>query len=238
MNINAQKNGAEATIATTPDEIAQDFVKFAVQSGVLRFGEFKTKAGRMSPYFFNSALFDDGAKLARLAEFYARRLVVSACEFDMLFGPAYKGITLAAACAVELARMGRNTSFAFNRKEVKSHGECGVLVGAPVRGRVVIVDDVITDGASKRESVDMIRAASATPVAVLIALDRMERGGPDVSLSAHSAVEEFELSYGLPVISIATLTDLLHYLQTTADAGLNAYYAHVSAYRQKYGVSQ
>ena len=133
------------------DALAQDFVKFAVGAGVLRFGEFRTKAGRLSPYFFNSALFDDGAKLARLAEFYARRLLASGLAFDMLFGPAYKGITLAAASAVELARLGRNVPFAFNRKEAKAHGEGGTLVGAPVHGRVVIVDDVITDGASKRE---------------------------------------------------------------------------------------
>jgi orotate phosphoribosyltransferase len=218
------------------DDLAQDFVKFAVEAGVLRFGEFKTKAGRLSPYFFNSALFDDGAKLARLGEFYARRLVASGCEFDMLFGPAYKGITLAAATAVELSRLGRNVAFAFNRKEAKAHGEGGMLVGAPVKGRVVIVDDVITDGASKRESVDMIRAGGGVPAAVLIALDRMERGGTDDNLSAHSAVEDFERDYGLPVISIATLTDLLQYLRSNADPALNACFARVGAYRERYGV--
>jgi orotate phosphoribosyltransferase len=218
------------------DGLAQDFVKFAVEAGVLRFGEFKTKAGRLSPYFFNSALFDDGAKLARLAEFYARRLIASGCRFDMLFGPAYKGITLAAASAVELARLGHNVPFAFNRKEAKAHGEGGTLVGAALRGRVVIVDDVITDGASKRESVDMIRAAGGEPAAVLIALDRMERGGSDDKLSAHSAVEDFERDYGLPVIAIATLTDLLHYLQSNADGALSAHFARVAAYRERYGV--
>ena len=218
------------------DTLAQDFVKFAVESGVLRFGEFKTKAGRLSPYFFNSALFDDGAKLARLAEFYARRLLASGVAFDMLFGPAYKGITLAAASAVALAQLGRNVPFAFNRKETKSHGEGGTLVGAAMRGRIVVIDDVITDGASKRESVDMIRAAGAEPAAVLIALDRMERGGSDDNLSAHSAVEDFERDYGMPVVAIATLADLLRYLQTSADPQLSAHFPAVAAYRQRYGV--
>ncbi|MES2101481.1 MAG: orotate phosphoribosyltransferase [Pseudomonadota bacterium] len=220
----------------TDDALAQDFVKFAVEAGVLRFGEFRTKAGRLSPYFFNSALFDDGAKLARLAEFYARRLLASGCEFDMLFGPAYKGITLAAASAVALAGLGRNVPFAFNRKEAKAHGEGGTLVGAPIAGRVVIVDDVITDGASKRESVDLLRAAGGEPAAVLIALDRMERGGSDDKLSARSAVEDFEQDYGLPVISVATLDDLLKYLQSNADAALVAHFARVAAYRERYGV--
>jgi orotate phosphoribosyltransferase len=218
------------------DALAQDFVKFAVESGVLRFGEFKTKAGRLSPYFFNSALFDDGAKLARLAEFYARRLLASGLGFDMLFGPAYKGITLASATALVLAQLGRNVPFAFNRKEAKAHGEGGMLVGAPMRGRVVVIDDVITDGASKRESVEMIRAAGAEPVGVLIALDRMERGGPDDQLSAHSAVEDFEREYRMPVVAIATLSDLLQYLQATADPQLSACFAGVAAYRQRYGV--
>ena len=224
------------TTSASHDALAQDFVKFAVESGVLRFGEFKTKAGRLSPYFFNSALFDDGAKLARLAEFYARRLLASGCECDMLFGPAYKGITLAAASAVALAGLGRNVPFAFNRKEAKAHGEGGTLVGAPVAGRVVIVDDVITDGASKRESVEMLRAAGGQATAVLIALDRMERGGTDDNLSVHSAVEDFERDYGLPVISIATLADLLQYLQTNADPALKAHFARVVAYRERYGV--
>ena len=218
------------------DTLARDFVKFAVEAGVLRFGEFRTKAGRLSPYFFNSALFDDGVKLARLAEFYARRLLASGCRFDMLFGPAYKGITLAAASAVELARLGRNVAFAYNRKEAKAHGEGGTLVGAALRGRVVIVDDVITDGASKRESVELIRAAGAEPAAVLIALDRMERGGADDNLSTHSAVEDFERDYRLPVIAIATLRDLLQYLQSNADPALSAHVARVGAYRERYGV--
>jgi orotate phosphoribosyltransferase len=234
---------AAATTNST-DQLALEFVQFSVEAGVLRFGEFKTKAGRLSPYFFNSGLFDDGAKLGRLGEFYARRLLASGVAFDMLFGPAYKGITLAAATAVELARLGRNTPYAHNRKEAKQHGEGGLMVGAPLQGRVVIIDDVITDGASKRESVDMIRAAGAQPVAVLIALDRMERAGnpPDVSncsggqLSEHSAVENFTRDYGMPVVTIATVMDLLQYLRFSGDTALTAHVAAVMAYRDRYGV--
>jgi orotate phosphoribosyltransferase len=225
--------------APTTDALALEFVQFAVEAGVLRFGEFKTKAGRLSPYFFNAGLFDDGAKLGRVAQFYARRLLASqesGLEFDMLFGPAYKGITLAAAVAIELARLGRNVPFAYNRKEAKDHGEGGTLVGAPLRGRVVIVDDVITDGASKRESVQMIRAAGAEPAAVLIALDRMERGGSEGQLAVRSAVEEFTLAFGMPVLSIATLADLLHYLHASNDATLGGFRQAVSAYRDRYGV--
>ena len=218
------------------DPVAQEFVRFAVASGVLRFGEFRTKAGRQSPYFFNAGLFDDGAKLGRLGEFYARRLLASGVGFDMLFGPAYKGITLAASIAIALAREGRNVPFAFNRKEAKDHGEGGLLVGAPLRGRVVIVDDVITDGASKRESVEIIRAAGAEPAAVLIALDRMERGGTDDNLSPHSAVEDFTRAYGVPVLAVATLADLLQYLDGGADPALAAHRPAVAAYRQRYGI--
>jgi orotate phosphoribosyltransferase len=221
---------------TAADNLAKDFVSFSVEAGVLRFGEFKTKAGRLSPYFFNSGLFDDGAKLGRLAEFYARRLLASGVEFDMLFGPAYKGITLASATAVALAGLGRNVPFCHNRKEAKDHGEGGLMVGAPLKGRVVIIDDVITDGASKRESVDMIRAAGAEPVSVLIAMDRMERKGSDDNLSARSSVEEFEAAYGMPVLAIATLADLLQYLQTNDDPALRSHLARVTAYRDRYGV--
>ena len=221
---------------TSQQALAQEFVKFAVDAGVLRFGEFTTKAGRLSPYFFNSALFDDGAKLMRLAQFYAQRLQASAVGFDMLFGPAYKGITLAAATAVELARSGRNVPFAYNRKEAKSHGEGGSVVGAALAGRVVVIDDVITDGASKRESVEIIQQAGARPVAVLIALDRMERGGADDQLSAASAVEDFERIHGLPVLSIATLADLLQYLGSACDPALAAHRETVAAYRRRYGV--
>jgi len=218
------------------DALAQDFVRFSVEAGVLRFGEFKTKAGRLSPYFFNSGLFDDGAKLSRLAEFYARRLLASGIEFDMLFGPAYKGITLAAATAVELARLGRNVPYAYNRKEAKDHGEGGTLVGAPVAGKVLIVDDVISAGTSVRESIAMIEAAGATPCAVAIALDRQEmatEGGHDVAWSATQFVER---KLGLKVAAVATLKDLLHYLQSNLDPALSAHFARVAAYRERYGV--
>jgi len=225
----------QPTAPVARDALALDFVRFSVESGVLRFGEFKTKAGRLSPYFFNSGLFDDGAKLARLAEFYARRLLASGLEFDMLFGPAYKGITLATATAVALAKLGRNVPFAHNRKEAKGHGEGGLMVGAPLKGRVVIIDDVITDGASKRESVELIRAAGAEPVSVLIAMDRMERGGSDDALSAHSAARAFEREFGMPVLSIATLADLLRYLESHQDPAFGAHHARVAAYRQRYG---
>ena len=220
----------------TSDSLAQDFVRFAVEAGVLRFGDFRTKAGRLSPYFFNSGLFDDGAKLARLAEFYARRLLASGLGFDILYGPAYKGITLAAGTAMALAALGHNVPFCHNRKEAKAHGEGGTLVGAPLRGRTVIVDDVITDGASKRESVQAIRAAGAEPVGVLIALDRMERGGTDDNLSRHSAGEDFTREFGVPVLSIATVLDLLQYLSSTSDPALAAHAPRVAAYREQYGV--
>ncbi len=224
-------------ITKAPDStVAREFVQFAVEAGVLSFGEFKTKAGRLSPYFFNSALFDDGVKLRRLAEFYARRLVVAKVDFDMLFGPAYKGITLAAAVAIEFGQRGRAVPFSYNRKEAKDHGEGGIVVGAPLRGRVVIVDDVITDGASKRESVELIRRERAEPVAVLIALDRMERGGTGANLSTRSAVEDFERDHGLPVIAIATLADLLDYLNSGADPTLEAHAKAVANYRERYGI--
>ena len=221
--------------------LAQDFVKFAVESGVLRFGEFKTKAGRVSPYFFNAGLFDDGAKLGRLAEFYARRLLAARAneglEFDMLFGPAYKGIALAAAVAVELARRGSNLPFAYNRKEAKDHGEGGTLVGAPVRGRVLIIDDVISAGTSVRESIAMIRAAGGTPHAVSIALDRQEKASePGGGEAARSAIQYVERELGLRVAAIAMLSDLLHYLETNADPALRAHHARVGAYRERYGV--
>jgi orotate phosphoribosyltransferase len=223
--------------APAPDStIAHEFVQFAVESGVLRFGEFKTKAGRLSPYFFNSGLFDDGAKLLRLGEFYARRLIASGLAFDMLFGPAYKGITLAAAVAMEFGRRGRALPFAYNRKEAKDHGEGGVVVGAPLRGRTVIVDDVITDGASKRESVELLRREQAEPVAVLIALDRMERGGAGDNPSDRSAVEDFERDYAIPVIPVATVADLLAFLTSHADATLAAHADAIAAYRRRYGI--
>jgi orotate phosphoribosyltransferase len=218
------------------ENLRQQFIAFSVNTGVLRFGEFITKAGRTSPYFFNAGLFHDGATLGRLADFYARTLLDSGIEFDMLFGPAYKGITLASATAVALATHGRNVPFAYNRKEAKDHGEGGTIVGAPLRGRVVIVDDVISAGTSVRESVDMIRAAGATPAAVLIALDRMERSGRDDALSANSAVQEVSAAYGMPVLSIANLNDLLGYISAGSHDGLRQYRDAVAAYRQRYGV--
>lgn len=218
------------------DDLAQEFVRFSLGAGVLRFGEFTTKAGRLSPYFFNAGLFDDGAKLGRLAEFYARRLLASGLPFDMLFGPAYKGITLAAAVAIELARRGRNVPFAYNRKETKDHGEGGTLVGAKVAGRVLIIDDVMSAGTSVRESISMIQLAGGVPSGVLIALDRQERAvddGPDAALSAVQFVTQ---KLGLPVAAIATLGDLLQYLESNADQALGTHLAPVVAYRQRYGV--
>ena len=214
--------------------LRQEFIAFSVQAGVLKFGEFTTKAGRQSPYFFNAGLFHDGATLAKLADFYAQTLLDSGVEFDMLFGPAYKGITLASATSMALAGKGRNTSFAYNRKEAKDHGEGGTLVGAKLTGKVVIIDDVISAGTSVRESVEMIRKAGAEPCAVLIALDRMERGGKDGQMSELSAVQEVSKNYGIPVISIGNLTDLFTYL--SADPSLAQYKDAVAAYRSKYGV--
>ena len=227
-------------VATAPgfDPLAQDFVQFAVECGVLKLGEFKTKAGRLSPYFFNAGLFDDGAKLGRLAEFYAQRLIDSGIEFDMIFGPAYKGIPLGAALAVELARRGRNVPFAYNRKEAKDHGEGGTLVGAPLKGRVLIVDDVMSAGTAARESIALIQAAGATPHAVVIALDRQEmatENGQDVPYSAVQYVRE---RLGLQVCAIAKLDDLLAYLSQHSRSGQDADHQRVLAYRQKYGVSE
>ena len=224
--------------ARTQDALAQEFVQFSVDSGVLRFGEFKTKAGRMSPYFFNSGLFDDGAKLGRLAAFYAQRLLASGIEFDMVFGPAYKGIPLGASVAIELARLGRNVPFAYNRKEAKAHGEGGSLVGAPLKGRVLIVDDVMSAGTAVRESIAIIQAAGATPHAVAIALDRQEMATENGQDVPHSAVQYVRDQLGLQVCAIAELADLLQYLALHAEDGLGAHHARVLAYRQRYGVDQ
>jgi len=216
-------------------DVTLQFIQFALQKQVLRFGEFKTKAGRLSPYFFNAGLFNDGESLMKLGEFYAAAILKSGVRFDMLFGPAYKGITLAASIAIALARQGRNVPYAYNRKEAKDHGEGGTIVGAGLKGKVVIVDDVISAGTSVRESVAMIRAAGAEPAAVLIALDRMERGGKDGVLSPLSAVQEVSQTYGIPVISIASLADLFGYLE--ADPSLAQHKDAVAAYRQQYGVA-
>ncbi|MFO0471988.1 MAG: orotate phosphoribosyltransferase [Pseudomonadota bacterium] len=223
------------TTAADPS-IAQEFVRFAVQTGVLRFGEFRTKAGRSSPYFFDAGRFDDGAKLGRLAEFYARRLAASGLQFDMLFGPAYKGIPLAATLAVALAARGRSAPFSYNRKEAKDHGEGGTLVGARPSGRILIVDDVISAGTSVRESIALLQAAGATPVAVLVSLDRQEQatdGGRDVPWSAMQYVQR---ELGLRPLAIATLEDLLAVLRDSADPALAAHAGPVQAYRERYGV--
>ena len=218
-------------------QLAQDFVQFALDAGVLRFGEFKIKSGRISPYFFNAGLFDDGAKLARLAGFYAERLIASGLEFDMVFGPAYKGIPLGATVAVELARRGRNVPFAYNRKEAKAHGEGGSLVGAPLRGRVLIVDDVMSAGTAVRESIAIIEAAGATPHAVAIALDRQEKATENGADVDYSAVQYVRNQLGLQVTAIATLDDLLQYLTGRADHTLDAHREGVLAYRTRYGAT-
>ena len=221
--------------------LAQEFVQFSLDCGVLRFGEFKTKAGRMSPYFFNAGLFDDGAKLGRLAGFYAKRLVDSGIEFDMIFGPAYKGIPLGAAVAIELARLGRNAPFAYNRKEAKDHGEGGSLVGAPLEGRVLIIDDVMSAGTAARESIAFIKAARATPHAVAIALDRQEMAtetqadGSTLDLP-YSAVQYVREQVGLQVCAIAELSDLLAYLSAQPGNAMGEHLVRVQAYRDRYGV--
>ncbi len=213
-----------------------NFIRFALEAKVLSFGEFKTKAGRLSPYFFNAGGFNDGARLSALGCYYAKALQESNIEFDMLYGPAYKGITLAAATAIALADGGRNVPYAYNRKEAKDHGEGGTLVGAPVKGRVVIVDDVISAGTSVRESVELIRAAGAQPAAVLIALDRMEKSGTATEIGDKSAVQAVEKEFGLPVIAIANLTDLMAFLTASNDTELTNYLPAVKAYREKYGI--
>jgi orotate phosphoribosyltransferase len=207
----------------------QDFIRFAVQKNVLRFGEFKTKAGRLSPYFFNAGLFDDGDSLRSLAQFYAQAILASNIPFDMLFGPAYKGIPLAAGTSIALSEQGRNVPFCYNRKEAKDHGEGGTTVGAKLQGKILIIDDVISAGTSVRESVELIRASGAEPCGVVIALDRMERGNSDLS-----ATQEVRRDFGIPVVPIATLDDLLSYLQGNAEMmqNLNA----VQSYRAQYGV--
>ena len=222
------------------DQTSQEFIRFALASGVLKFGEFKTKAGRLSPYFFNAGLFNDGASLGKLARFYAQRILAEQAagklQFDVLFGPAYKGITLASATAVALDAIGRPTPFAFNRKEAKDHGEGGSVVGAELKGQVLIIDDVISAGTSVRESVEIIRAAGATPAAVVIALDRQERSGDAVNVGEFSATQEVAALYGIPVLSIASLNDLLSYLSAASGDDISAHSARVAAYRQRYGV--
>lgn len=212
----------------------QEFIEFALAQNVLRFGEFKTKAGRLSPYFFNAGLFNDGRSLQKLAGFYAKAILNAGTtldiQFDMLFGPAYKGIPLVAAIAIALNDAGRNVPFCFDRKEAKDHGEGGNTVGAPLQGRVLIVDDVISAGTSMRHSYELIRSANATPCALAIALDRMERGTGELS-----AVQEVERALNLPVIRIATLDDLITYLET--DRAHAPQLDAVNRYRTQYGAT-
>lgn len=210
-------------------DFRQAFIAFAINRQVLRFGEFRTKAGRNSPYFFNAGLFNDGDSLRQLGQFYAKAILAAKLPFDTLFGPAYKGIPLVSAVAIALAELGHNVPYCFNRKEIKDHGEGGSLVGAPLSGRVLIVDDVISAGTSVRESVDLIRSAGATPGGVLIALDRMERGSGQIS-----AVQEVKKIHQIPVISIVDLNDLTSYLQNRSDL-INNLQA-VERYRTQYGV--
>jgi orotate phosphoribosyltransferase len=213
-----------------PTDFRQEFIRFAVDQKVLCFGEFTTKAGRKSPYFFNAGLFNHGAALKALAQFYAKAIAASALQFDMIFGPAYKGIPLVAAVAIAFAELGFDLPYAFNRKEAKDHGEGGSVIGAPLAGRVLIVDDVISAGTSVRESVQLIAHSGAQPVGVAIALDRMERGA-----GVLSAVQEVRQLYNMPVISIATLDDLVGFLssQPQSNGDLDA----VRRYRERYGVT-
>jgi orotate phosphoribosyltransferase len=211
-------------------DFRKDFIAFCFEKGVLKFGQFVTKSGRTTPYFFNAGLFNTGASLERLAQFYAKAIVASGVHFDMLFGPAYKGIVLAASAAVALAREGRDVPYAFNRKEAKDHGEGGGLVGAPLAGRVLIVDDVLTAGTAVRESLDVISSHGATPAGVVISLDRMERGSGELS-----AIQEIQKRHGIPVVSIATLDDLVAWLSERTE--FRQHLQAIREYRQLYGVA-
>ena len=210
-------------------DFSRDFIAFACAKGVLRFGEFVTKAGRLSPYFFNAGLFDDGGSMVKLSDFYAQAILNSGVQFDMLFGPAYKGISLATGASMALAQRGRSVPFAFNRKEAKDHGEGGKLIGAPLQGRVLIIDDVISAGTSVRESVELIRHQGATPAGVVIALDRQEKGQGELS-----AIQEVEQSFGIPVVSIINLNHIIHYLEN--QGGQQDMVEKIKAYRATYGV--
>ena len=225
-------SGSQLTPGT---DFRGEFIQFCIAQGVLKFGSFVTKSGRSTPYFFNAGLFNSGAALDQLGQFYAKAIIASSLQFDMLFGPAYKGIMLATATTMALSREpaakgGRDLPFAFNRKEAKDHGEGGSLGGAPLSGRVLIVDDVMTAGTAVRESVEIIRAAGAIPAGVAISLDRMERGS-----GALSAVQEVEKNYAMPVVSIANLDHLLAYLQHTPKLRQNI--EAISEYRKQYGAS-
>jgi orotate phosphoribosyltransferase len=206
----------------------KDFISYALDCGVLKFGEFLLKSGRTSPYFFNTGLFNTGAQLGKLGHFYARALIESGIKPDILYGPAYKGIPLVSTTSIAYAQItGEDIPFAFNRKEVKDHGEGGSLVGAPLQGKVVILDDVITAGTSVRESVDIIRNAGATPAGVLIALDRQEKGQNN-----SSAIQEVQDQFNMPVIAIITLANIIDYLTADASDQLNA----IKDYQRLYGI--
>ncbi|MEO7559756.1 MAG: orotate phosphoribosyltransferase [Nitrosospira sp.] len=211
-------------------DFRQEFIEFAISRNVLCFGEFKTKAGRMSPYFFNAGLFNDGDSLRKLGQFYAKAILGAQLPFDMLFGPAYKGIPLVSAIVIALAESGYNYPFCFNRKEVKDHGEGGNLVGAPLAGRVLIVDDVISAGVSVHESVGHIRASGAIPCGVIIALDRMERGNGELS-----ATQEVQHACGILVASIVRLDDIANYLRGRKNLRHNL--QAIESYRAQYGVA-
>lgn len=211
------------------NQFRQEFIAFAIKKEVLRFGEFKTKAGRLSPYFFNAGLFNDGESLMKLGEFYAAAISNSGIQFDMLFGPAYKGITLVASIAIAFAKNGHNVPFAYNRKEAKDHGEGGIIVGSPLNGRILIIDDVISAGTSVRESVELINANGASACGVAIAIDRQEKG-----LGELSAVQEVIKNNQIPVCAIANLHDLVSYLQHQQNMAHNL--RAVKTYRQQYGV--
>ena len=221
--------------------VAMQFLEFALESGALSFGDFTAKSGRKTPYFFDAGRFDRGSTLGRLARFYAQTLLAARAagqiRFDMLFGPAYKGIVLAAGTAVALAELGLDVPYSYNRKERKDHGEGGEVVGAPLRGRVVIVDDVITEGGAKREAVELIAKNGAQPAGVVIMLDRMERVGSDGALSPQSAVRMFEQATGVPVISIATVEDLIAFLRSDSPLAAPAlpHLPSIQAYRERYG---
>jgi orotate phosphoribosyltransferase len=215
-------------MASPPIDFRQGFLEFAIAHKVLRFGAFVNKGGRRTPYFFNAGLFSDGASLAQLGRYYAQALRAANVSFDMLFGPAYKGITLAATTAIALAETGKNVPFSFNRKEAKDHGEGGDIVGAPLQGDVVIIDDVITDGGAKREAIERVQSAGARAVAILIAFDRQERG-----LGELSAVQELKRDFGVPLISIATLDDLCAYIEREPSLAVHA--AAIQGYRATYG---
>lgn len=215
-------------MTTQVSDFRREFIRFCVECGVLRFGDFVTKSGRRTPYFFNAGLFNTGARLGRLAEFYAQAIGASGVAYDMVFGPAYKGIVLAASTAVALSRREADVPYAFNRKEEKDHGEGGRIIGSPLKGRVLIVDDVMTAGTAVRESITLIRASGAVPCGVAISMDRMERGTGELS-----AVQEVEQAMGLPVVAIATLDDLLGFL--AGDAALGAHLKAVEAYRAEFG---